>query len=207
MVGFCISLIGSLPLGYINLIASEINQKRGSEALYAFLLGVVVVEFVLILLTLQAAEWLLAQKKMVRNIEVMSIIFLIFLAISFFFNSKPIQGTEPSLLTNDFLTQYSPFTLGLMFNAINLMQVPFWAGWNLYLINESYIDMGRYRKYWYVIGTSIGTFSGIYLFVQFLNYLLTVPIGATPAASQWIIPGIFLLLAAFQTYKFYKKYR
>jgi hypothetical protein len=64
---------------------------------------------------------------------------------------------------------YSPFLIGLMLSSINFLQLPFWTGWNLYLINGNYITSKNTLKFYYVAGTLAGTFAGMMGFVFFLN--------------------------------------
>ncbi len=203
MVGFIVSVVGSLPLGYINLIAFEIYKTNGNHSLYYFLIGVVLVEFFVIRMTLYGAVWLLKNSKMVKSIELISILFLLVLAISFLWQSPSQNSTTPS----GFISQYHPFLIGLFFNGINLIQLPFWAGWNLYLINEAWIDLKEGNKYAYILGTSMGTFCGILAFVYTFAFLLAHDQIATSPWIRYILPAVFLLLALLQIVKFVRKYR
>jgi hypothetical protein len=60
---------------------------------------------------------------------------------------------------------FLPFN-GLGLSAINFVQVPFWTGWNLYLMNELYFGCKK-LKLFYIAGTLVGTFAGCLLLIFF----------------------------------------
>jgi hypothetical protein len=202
LVGFVVSMVGSMPLGYINVIALKIYQAQGMSSLTLFLLGVVIIEFLLILLTLRAANWLHGHAKFTKATEILSIVFMLALAISFYNGTD--SGGQKTI--PDFLAGYPPFVLGLALNCINLVQVPFWMGWNLYLINAGYIEVSHKRKYAYVTGTSAGTFTGVFIFVMILQKVLSKTSQISPWLSVHIFSLIFVLLAIMQSVKFYRKH-
>ena len=72
-VGFVVSLVGSLPMGYMNIVALKIFDAQGMPSLISFLSGVVIIEFFLILITLKSIQWLLTHEKIVKASELLSI--------------------------------------------------------------------------------------------------------------------------------------
>ncbi|MCF2488266.1 hypothetical protein [Dyadobacter sp. CY347] len=202
-VGFLVSLVGSLPMGYINIVALKIFDTQGLPSLISFLLGVVTIEFFLILLTLKGAQWLLDHEKLVKAAELLSIVFIVLIALSFYAEPANSSGSN---ISNHFLVAYPPLVLGLFLNTINFIQIPFWTGWNVYLINAELIHVKGKRKYAYVTGTSAGTFSGIMVFVLFFQQLFQKASGFSSQLAYHFFPAIMLLLAVFQAFKFYKKH-
>ncbi|KAA0989634.1 hypothetical protein [Dyadobacter aurulentus] len=203
LVGFIVSMVGSLPLGYINVIALKIFSTQGMSSLVMFVAGVVVVEFLLILLTLKAAKWLHRHKRFTKATEILSILFMLLLAASFF-NAQQTVGNDA---IPDYLSGYPPFLLGIFLNCINLVQIPFWLGWNLYLVNAEMIAVTGNEKYAYVSGTSAGTFAGVFLFVMIFQKILEKTSALSPWISTHIFSIIFISLAVMQAVKFYRKYR
>jgi hypothetical protein len=201
-VGFLVSLVGSLPMGYINIVALKIFDTQGMPSLISFLLGVVTIEFFLILITLRSAKWLLSHNKVVKAAELLSILFVVLIALSFYMEPAE-SGSDISL---HFLAAYPPLILGLFLNALNLIQVPFWTGWNIYLIRAEMIDVKGRRKFAYVSGTSAGTFSGIMLFVLFFQQIYKTASGFSSNLAYHFFPAILMLMAVFQAFKFYKKH-
>lgn len=198
-VGFLISFVGSIPLGYLNVIGFEIYNKQGLQPTLFYLFGVVFIEFFVIYFTLIFANKIAENKKLTKYIEGFSVIFMFVLAGVFYFSSN-----SNSDLSTTF--QYSPLILGIVLSGLNFIQIPFWTGWNLYLLNGNYIEISNSRKYFYVFGTIAGTFSGMLVLILSLHYFATNVKFLAQYLMQIIIPLVFLGLGIFQAIKFYKKY-
>lgn len=68
-VGFLVSFIGSIPLGYLNVIGFEIFSKLGINSLVYFLLGVIFVEMFVIYFILLFVKQLVNNKKLMKAID------------------------------------------------------------------------------------------------------------------------------------------
>jgi TRAP-type C4-dicarboxylate transport system permease small subunit len=202
-VGFLVSFIGSIPLGYLNIIGFEIYSKFGIKDLIFYLLGVVSVEVFVIYFTLVFAEKLVNNKKLMKVVDYFSVVFLIILGYSFYAHSNQTTSNHNDL--EQYIT-YSPFLIGLVLNCVNFLQLPFWTGWNLYLMNGNYIAVETKLKYYYVAGTLIGTFLGMLALVLILNTLTQNTTFFSKYVMSVIIPLFFIVLAFIQMYKVYKKY-
>lgn len=198
-VGFLISFIGSIPLGYLNVIGFEIYKKQGLQPTFFYLFGVILIEFFVIYFTLLFAHTLAKNKKLTRFIEGFSVVFMFILAGVFYFSSNS---------NSDFSTsfKYSPFVLGIVLSGLNFIQIPFWTAWNLYLLNGNYIKISNTRKYFYVLGTLIGTFLGMLVLILSLHYFTANVDFMAKYLVKIIIPAVFLGLGIFQAIKFYRKY-
>ncbi|MFV5693338.1 LysE family transporter [Flavobacterium sp. LT1R49] len=203
LVGFLVSFIGSVPLGYLNIIGFEIYAELGINSLIFYLLGVISVEVFVIYFTLIFANQLVNNKKLMKIIDFFAVFFLLFLGYSFYAHSNQTAANHNDL---EKIIKYSPFLIGVFLNGINFLQVPFWTGWNLYLINGNYIAIEKRLKYYYVFGTLVGTFFGMLALVIILNLFSQ----NTASFSRYIVPVIiplfFVVLALIQMYKVYKKY-
>ena len=154
-VGFLVSFIGSVPLGYLNIAGYEIFSSGGWAELIPYLCGVIVVEAVTIYATVVFAEKLSKRKKLIQYIEIFSIVFMLTLALIFFFSSGHHEK-------DNFFRKYfnhPPFIIGIILSAINFMQIPFWIAWNLYVVNKKYISVELPMRLAYVGGTLIGNIS------------------------------------------------
>jgi hypothetical protein len=203
LVGFLVSFIGSIPLGYLNIIGFQIYTKFGIENLVMYLLGVVFVEAFVIYFTLIFANRLVSNIKLMRVIDFFGIFFLLFLAYSFYSYSNQTAATANYL---EKYMIYSPFLIGLLLSGINFLQLPFWTGWNLYLINGNYITTTNRLKFYYVAGTLLGTFAGMMGFVFFLHTIAQNGARFSKCLFAIIIPLFFIVLACLQGYKVFKKY-
>jgi threonine/homoserine/homoserine lactone efflux protein len=202
-VGFLISFIGSIPLGYLNVVGYEVYKKFGIEETIFYLFGVISIEFLVIYFTLLFANQLIANKKLIKFIEAFSIIFMFLLAYIFY--SSASKEAENQLVLEKYV-DYSPFVVGLILSCLNFIQIPFWTSWNLYLLNGNYIEISKSRKYFYVLGTVLGTFCGMLVLILSLDYVSNQTDFLAKYLMKIIIPLVFAGLGIFQAYKFYKKY-
>lgn len=202
-VGFLVSFVGSIPLGYLNVIGFEIYSKLGLNNLILFLLGVVFVEMFVIYFTLLFAKQLVDNKKLMKIIDFFAILFLCIIAYSFYASSSQTIDEQGVL---EKYAAYSPFLIGLFLSAINFLQLPFWAGWNLYLMNGNYISIVGKLKLFYIGGTLVGTFMGMLSLVLILNVLAQNTTSFSKYVIPIVIPLFFVVLALFQMLKVYKKY-
>ena len=147
---------------------------------------------------------LMLSKKLLKFIEGFSVVFMFVLAFVFY-TSASSETTNPSVLER--YVKYSPFVVGLILSSLNFIQVPFWTSWNLYLLNGNYIEISKNRKYFYVFGTVIGTFSGMLVLIFSLNYLTFEFEFFKLFLFQFIIPIVFVVLGIFQAVSFCKKYQ
>lgn len=203
-VGFLVSFIGSVPLGYLNVIGYEIYLKSGLKELCSYLAGVIIIEGIVILLTLIFADKLMRNKRLAKFIELFSIIFMFLLAWSFYASASS-DGAKPTSDLSGYL-EYSAFVIGILFSSLNFIQIPFWTGWNLYLINGNHISLHRSRKYFYLAGTLIGTFCGMLSLVLFLDVLASNAAFLSEYLMRYIIPLFFAGMGFYQGFKFYRKY-
>ncbi len=201
VVGFLVSFVGSIPLGYLNIIGYEIYTKKGINNTIQYLIGVVIIEAIVIYLTLIFANILTKNKQWMKKIELFTIFFLLILASTFFINNDNSGTNLKSVYTN-----YLPLITGIILSSLNFIQIPFWTGWNLYLINNKFITIKRYNKFFYLAGTILGTFLGMLSLILSLYYFSKNSSVINQNTISKGIPLVFFGLAIFQIYKFYKKY-
>lgn len=202
-VGFLISFIGSIPLGYLNVVGYEVYKKSGLNETYLYLLGVVSIEFFVILFTLVFANQLMNNKKLIKYIEGFSIVFMFVLAYTFYASASSETLNQSGL---EKYINYSSYIVGVVLSCLNFIQIPFWLSWNLYLLNAKYIEISKTNKYFYVLGTLIGTFLGMLVLILSLNYVTNQTDFLAKYLIKVIIPLVFVGLGLFQMFKFYKKY-
>ncbi|OIQ22495.1 MAG: hypothetical protein BM557_00465 [Flavobacterium sp. MedPE-SWcel] len=200
IVGFAISFIGSLPLGYLNIIGYTIHEKYGISSLIQFLLGIITVEFFVIYFTLVFAEKIASNKKLLKRIEQFSILFFLILTILATIQILSVENNHTATYIN-----HNFFLNGILLNCINLMQIPFWTGWSIYLVSNKYINVKKYNKISYLIATLIGTLAGMTTFIMILAKLAE-KISFFKNIINYIFLITFLTLFLIQAIKYYKKH-
>lgn len=201
--GFLVSFLGSLPLGYLNIVGVAILGHSKWQSLMLYLLGVILVEVVVVYGTIFFVNQLVTNKKWMKNIDFFAIFFLLGLAVVFRLSSND------SVASVDFLKEYvaySSFFIGLVLCAFNFLQIPFWVGWNLYLVNANRIVLTRQLQHFYLLGIIIGTFLGMLLAIVVLDSLAQKKFSFTSYILPVFIPIFFVVLAIFQIKKVYQKY-
>jgi hypothetical protein len=202
-IGFLVSFLGSIPLGYLNIIGFEIYSKFGIVKLVLYLLGIIFIEVFVVYFTLIFAKKLSTNQKLMKTIDILAIFFLIILGYSFYAHANSAPNTSNSL---DKYITYSPFLIGVFLNCLNFLQLPFWTGWNLYLINGNYISTEKKLKFYYIAGTVVGIFLGMLGLILFLNTISAKKLPFTKYIMPVIIPLFFVIMALFQVHKVYKRY-
>ncbi|MEO8517169.1 MAG: hypothetical protein ABI426_10505 [Flavobacterium sp.] len=197
IVGFLVSFVGSIPLGYLNLVGFQIYLKTNILQLSYYLLGVVLVECVVIYGTLHFAHRLNLNQKWKRWISIFSIFFLLILAYYFYSSSPKTTNNKENF---DHLLLYPTFLIGLFLSSTNFAQLPFWMSWNLYLVNGNYIHKEGNSNWFYIIGTVFGTFLGMLALILGIEKISNSGVihQSTIANS---IPLVFIGLAVFQVFQ------
>ena len=203
LVGFVVSFVGSIPLGYLNVIGFDIYNQTGLSSVIPYLLGVISVEVFVIYFTLIFAEQLMNNKKLLKYIEGFSVIFMFLLAYIFYASATNTEAQ--STVLNEYQNR-TPYFVGIFFSALNFVQVPFWVGWNLYLLNGNWIAIDGTKKYFYVFGTLIGTFFGMLALILSLHFLTSHTDFFAKYLMRIIIPLVFVGLGVYQGIQFWRKY-
>lgn len=203
IVGLIISFVGSLPLGYLNIVGAEIYSEFGMYTLIFYLFGVISIEAVVIYFTVIFSNQLADNKKLMKSIDFFAVFFLLLLAYLFFSYSG--QTVQEQAYLEKYI-QYSPFLIGLVLCGLNFLQIPFWMGWNLYLINANHIVLLGKLKFPYIIGTLIGTFFGMLFAIVIIDSLAAITFSFSKYIMPIAIPLFFIVLAFFQAFKVYKKH-
>ena len=202
-VGFTVSFLGSLPLGYLNIFGLEVYAQLGLESLVFYILGVISIEAFVVYYTLIFAHQLVQNKKLMKGIEVFGVFFLLLIAFVFYQKSSNTVHGEGYL---DAYLQWPIFGVGVFLSCLNFLQIPFWLAWNLYFLNSNYISIYKRLKFYYVGGTMVGVFFGMLFIIYFLDKIHKQIAFLTDYMIPVIIPVFFVFIAGFQAFKVYKKY-
>jgi len=134
----------------------------------------------------------------------LGIVLLFYLAVANFMSLREEIASNASASLSFFKIQ-SPFLLGLLLSALNPLQVPFWLGWNRFLITKNILNTQKGVSSLYLLGIGLGTmssllifiFSGAYILKNYQDYSYVVTL---------ILGLIYLGFAGYLILLFYKKY-
>lgn len=200
VIGLIVSFIGSIPLGYLNLIGFQIYKLSNFYKLNLYLLGVLCIEALVIFGTLKLSSKLTLNCKLKNSISIFSFLFLVCIAILTYNSTTTSNNTINNF---NFYLNYSVFITGIILSSINFAQIPFWLSWNLYLVNEKYIVTTKILSYLYVFGTILGTYFGMITIIFSLKEAENEAIISSTFFSKYIWL-IFTFLALFQLFQIIK---
>lgn len=202
IVGFLVSFVGSIPLGYLNLIGFEVYTLFGFQRLIPYLLGVISVEVFVVYFTLVFAAQLVKKRILLRAIRFFSVLFMFVLAYFFYTNAAHGSGKSGNF---HYFQEQASYLTGLFLSVLNFTQIPFWLGWNLYLLSGGYIGKAAAHQSLYILGTAIGTFLGMMVLILLLATLSVQSSFFAVYLQRFIIPGVFVAMGIFQAIRIIKE--
>lgn len=194
--GLLISFLGSLPLGTMNVTITQISVQRGVVDGFAFAIGSMIIEVIIVRIALVSMKWLARQHKLFRFLEYVTTSIILFLAITSFIAAYKMTGFASSLPVQSL----KPFWSGVLLSLTNPLHIPFWLGWSTVLMNRNILQPGARQYNWYVTGIGLGTIFGFMVFIYAGNFLVT-QIQQHQTLLNCIIGGVLLITAAIQVKK------
>ena len=199
--GLMISFLGSLPLGTMNVTATNISIQNGPHEAFVFALGTLVIEAACAYMVLLAMQWVSKQQRFFRVIEWVAAALILILSVSCF-----IAAIKMTNFGNNVFAQYGlpPFVLGLLLSALNPLHVPFWLGWSTVLMNKKILIPEQKFFLFYLAGISIGTIGGFDVFIYGGNYIVQ-QLSDKQNLLNWLVGFVLLITAGIQVYKIRRK--
>lgn len=201
LLGFLISVMGALPLGYINVISLQILLEQGTWANISFVSGIIFIEFFVLKAVSFGANWLVEQKKLLRFIDFFTVVFFTVIAIYFLNN----MGNNKNFSLSQIQLAQFPFILGLLLNSLNFIQWPYWSGIYIYLFRTKKLDPRCNDNSIFIMGAMIGTLIGMLIFANTGKYFLIENKIETNKFLNPFFATLFMALAIGQTAKIYWK--
>lgn len=202
LTGAFVSFSGQLPIGFINLSAVQIAIRESKTKAMAFAAGVVMIEMLYLRIVLLFLKAFLKNKEWISFIEITTVvIFLILAAVSFRrYQKRSSHQKVPAPVKNQNRLLY-----GIILSALNFAQVPFWIVWSSYAITQKWIGETDAALNFFTIGTGLGTFICIYLYIIFGKVLVN-KIKNGEQYLQIAIAVFFLIAAIIQFIQFLRTY-
>ena len=194
--GALISFLGSLPLGVLNVTATQLSVENGIYTAFLFAAGAMIVELIYVFITLRALDWVSRKIKLFRLFEWITTFLILALAINSLIaaiNMRKISSIVPAEATHSFLS-------GMLLSALNPLHIIFWFGWSTILIEKKILHTSKSNYNIYTAGIGLGTIAGFAIFIYGGNYIIHQLL-FNQTLINWII-GIILLITVFvQVYK------
>jgi len=196
--GLLISLSGSLPLGNLNIAALQIAAKETVSRALWFSVGVVIAEVFYLGVILATVGKLAIGEKALFFFQVLSVVVLIVMSAGSFIATGHKDGSNIVLRGGS-----KRWYLGLAMSALNPMQIPFWAGWVVYLFSRSLIADSFPGFTLFALSAGMGTFIALLVFI-FAGKRFSVVMLERQKLINTLIGCLFAAMAVFQIFKLWK---
>lgn len=194
--GFLVSFLGSLPPGTTNLLTAQLTAEHGYKVSTWFALGCMLSEILCVSLCLAVMDKISRSGRIMRTLEWVSLLVLIWIIISSFATLKGVTIARLQFSP----IKASPFFFGFVLMAMNPVQLPFWAGWTTVLMQRGLLKDDRHENIQYVSGIALGSIVASMLFIAF-GQALTHWVAGKERTIQWVFLGMFVVIAAIQVTK------
>jgi threonine/homoserine/homoserine lactone efflux protein len=198
--GAVISFLGSLPLGVLNVTATQLSVENSVSTAFVFATGAMIIELVYVLITLRAMDWVSKHIKLFRLFEWITAILILALSVNSLIaaiNMQKISSIIPAEATHAFFS-------GMLLSSLNPLHFIFWFGWSTILIEKNILHTNRHHYNFYTIGIGFGTLAGFAVFIYGGNYIIHQLL-FNQTLINWIIGIVLLTTAMVQVYKIRKR--
>jgi threonine/homoserine/homoserine lactone efflux protein len=194
--GMLVSFLGSLPLGTMNITITQISVQQGTKNGFAFAIGSMMVEVVIVRVALVSMKWLAKQHRIFRILEYLTTSIILFLSIASFIAAYKMNGFASSLP----IESLTPFWSGVFLSFTNPLHIPFWLGWSIVLMDKNILHVNSVEYNWYVAGIGVGTIFGFAVFI-YAGSLLVNKIQEHQTVLNCLIGTVLLITAIVQIRK------
>jgi len=198
--GFAVSFLGQLPLGNLNVAATQIGVEESIKNAWLFSIAGALVEIVYLRIALNSSQWLMHNKMLFNYLSWFTVI--LFFVLGFLSIRKAIlqkESEKKGLLIDNHINR---FVLGLMLSAINPMQIPFWFFWGTYFINNGTVKPTTTDFNLFTAGAILGTLGGQVLYIHGGKWLIR-KLKASHRILNIIMGAVFIISAGIQVYKIF----
>lgn len=195
-IGMGISFLGALPLGNLNVSATQIAVSESTKKAWWFALGVALVEIIYVRLSLQGLRYLVLNSQWFLLLQWMAVAVFLLLGIVSIRAALQQKEQKPVLLRQGM----HRFLLGALMSALNPAQFPFWIVWSSSLITQKILNTSSSDFNWYTTGIGCGTLLALGLFITAGSYLIKRRKWGE-RALQWVLAAVFLLSAGIQAWR------
>ncbi|MBV9961697.1 MAG: LysE family transporter [Parafilimonas sp.] len=198
--GFGVSFLGQLPLGNLNVAATQIGVEENIKNAWLFSLAGAIVEIIYLRIALNSSEWLMHNKMLFNYLSWGTVV--LFYTLGFLSLRKAVlqkEAEKKGLLIDNKINR---FLLGLMLSAVNPMQIPFWFFWGTYFINNGAVKPTAFDFNAFTAGAGLGTLTGQAIYIHGGNWLIK-KLKASHRILNIIMGAVFIISATIQVYKIF----
>jgi threonine/homoserine/homoserine lactone efflux protein len=195
-IGTLISFLGQLPLGNMNLTATQISVQENFKNAWKYGIGIVIVEIIYLRLALTGMDWVVEHKQLFTIMGWVTVVMFVGLGIMSFIIARKQTSVKKGLLLNNKMNR---FLLGVVVSGINPAQIPFWFIWSTQLINSKALEPTTSQFNIFTAGAGIGSLAGLAVYIHGGKWIINKM--KTSNKKLNVFMGIvFILAGLFQLY-------
>jgi threonine/homoserine/homoserine lactone efflux protein len=195
-IGFLISFLGQLPLGNMNLTATQLSVQENLRNAWKYGLGIVLVEIIYLRLALTGMDWVVEHKQLFRIMGWLTVILFVALGVLAFVMARKQTSAKKGLLLNNKMNR---FLLGMVVSGINPAQIPFWFLWSTQLLNSKVLSPTNAQFNLFTAGAGLGSLAGLVLYIHGGKWLIT-KLKTSNRGLNIFMGIVFVLAGLFQLY-------
>lgn len=166
LIGFLGSFMGVLPPGLINMYAAKISMKEGRKRAFLFSVGVCITVMLQTYIALILARYIGKHPEVVSMLQKVALGIFISLTIYFIFIAK---DTRREMRDHNENSKRNRFFLGIFIAILNILPIPYWIYLSITFSAFGMFTFSQPELWIAVIGSGIGTFATLALYVQFFR--------------------------------------
>jgi threonine/homoserine/homoserine lactone efflux protein len=195
-IGFLISFLGQLPLGNMNLTATQLSVQENLRNAWKYGLGIVLVEIIYLRLALTGMDWVVEHKQLFRIMGWLTVILFVALGVLAFVMARKQTSAKKGLLLNNKMNR---LLLGMVVSGINPAQIPFWFLWSTQLLNSKVLSPTNAQFNLFTAGAGLGSLAGLALYIHGGKWLIT-KLKTSNRGLNIFMGIVFILAGLFQLY-------
>jgi len=195
-IGFLISFLGQLPLGNMNLTATQLSVQENLRNAWKYGLGIVLVEIIYLRLALTGMDWVVEHKQLFRIMGWLTVILFVALGVLAFVMARKQTSAKKGLLLNNKMNR---LLLGMVVSGINPAQIPFWFLWSTQLLNSKILSPTNAQFNLFTAGAGLGSLAGLALYIHGGKWIIT-KLKTSNRALNIFMGIVFILAGLFQLY-------
>jgi len=195
-IGFLISFLGQLPLGNMNLTATQLSVQESFCNAWKYGLGIVLIEIIYLRLALTGMDWVVEHKQLFMIMGWLTVILFVALGVLAFVIARKQTSAKKGLLLNNKMNR---FLLGVVVSGINPAQIPFWFLWSTQLLNSKILSPTNAQFNLFTAGAGLGSLAGLALYIHGGKWLIT-KLKTSNRALNIFMGIVFVLAGLFQLY-------
>lgn len=201
LIGSLISFLGQLPLGNMNLTATQLSVQESFRNAWKYGLGIVLVEIIYLRLALTGMDWVVEHKILFTIMGWLTVIVFAGLGILAFVIARKQTSAKKGLLLNNKMDR---FLLGVVVSGINPAQIPFWFLWSTQLLNSKVLFPTTIQFNIFTAGAGLGSLAGLAVYIHGGKWIIT-KLKTSNKGLNIFMGVVFILAGLFQLYNMLKK--